>query len=47
MEGKREIWARGEFPRKRKALIKWWLKNEEQRRQIWGRAMEIAEARIP
>ena len=42
--GESEIWARGEFPRKQKALIKWWLKNEEQRWQIWGGAMEIAAA---
>src|SRR6266508_4095892 len=32
VEGKGKIWACGKFPRKRKALIKRWLKNEEQRR---------------
>ena len=47
VEGKSKIWARGEFPGKRKALIKRRLKNEEQRRQLWGGAMEIAVARIP
>ena len=47
VEGKSKIQVRGEFPGKRKALIKRRLKNEEQRQQIWGGAMEIAVARIP
>ncbi len=45
-KGKSKIWARSEFPGRQKALIERWLKNEEQRRQIWGGVVEIAAARI-
>ena len=41
MVEKSEVWVRGEFPRKRNAQIKRWLKNEEQQRRILGGAMEI------